>query len=56
MKKIYKLNGGFLCQQISNYFKQTAEQKKGAAQSVCCPCMNRGETIYNNTMYAIKTK
>ena len=56
MKQVYKLNGGFVYQQISNSFKQTAERKKGAAQSVCRPCMNSGANIYNNTMYAISTK
>jgi len=56
MKQIYRLNGGFWCQEISNYFEQTAEQKKGDAQSVCRPCMNSGATIYNNTMYAVSTK
>jgi len=55
-EKIYKLNGGFWYQQISNSLKKTAEQKKGVAQSECRPCMNRGATIYNNTMYAINTK
>jgi len=43
------MNGGFWCQEIKNSLKKTAEQKKGAAQSVCRPCMNRGATIYNNS-------
>jgi len=29
---------------------------KGAAQSVCRPCMNSGETLYNNNMHAISTE
>jgi len=29
---------------------------KGAAESVCRPCVNRAETLYNNTLYAISTE
>jgi len=29
---------------------------KGAAQSVCRPCVNSAETLYSNTLYASSTE
>jgi hypothetical protein len=56
MNQVYTLKGGFIFRQLSNCFTQTDGHNEGRIHSVCRPCMNSGETLCNNTLYAIGTE